>query len=236
MSLMRLLSAGKTLVGSGEPSGRYRINTGYHLPKFGSTKNPFKKPEQEKPAEEKPAAQVEMQMPSPIQKEEEKVRLSSAELAAVELKETQPVSVAVPAVPPLEIVVPVATPATPAQEKVHPILAMLDWMDDTAVRVKERVVKMELKKLIPKRKSVFASPTVVKPQAGPVQPELSLEKVRVVRNDLSDSDLELVAVKTEVKTETKAEVIAKSRVVRPADDKTEVNRMDVAPELIGVAE
>jgi len=225
MSLMQLLSAGKTLVSGGEPSGRYRINTGYHLPKFGSTKNPF-----QKPAEVKPAAQVEMQMPAPILKEEENVRLSSAELSVAKLKETQPV-----AVPPAEVQateVTVAPVAAPAQEKVHPLLAMLDWMDDTAVLVKQKVVKMELSKLIPKRKPAAPVPVVAKAVPGPLQPELSLEKVRVLRNDLSDSDLEIVTVKTEAK----AEVKTKSQVVRPESTEVEFNRMEAAPELIGVVE
>ena len=208
MSLMRLLSAGKTLVSGGEPMGRYRINTGYHLPKFGPTKNPF-----QKPPEAKPAAQAEMQMPAPIQKEAEQVRLSSAELSAAELKETQrvPVVAAVPVV-------------APAQDKVHPVLAMLDWMDDTAGRVKERITKLELPNLIPKRKAAAATPVVQKTVAGPVQPELSLEKVRVVRNDLSDADLEIVPVKVQPK------------VARIKVPKVEVNRMETAPELVGASE
>jgi len=211
MSLMQLLSAGKTLVSGGEPMGRYRINTGYHLPKFGSTKNPF-----QKPAEAKPAAQAEMQMPAPIQKEAEQVRLSSAELAAAELKETQ----RVPVVP----VVAAAPADAPVREKVHPVLAMLDWMDDTAGRVKERITKLELPNLIPKRKAATATPVVQKTVAGPVQPELSLEKVRVVRNDLSDADLEIVPVKVQPK------------VARIKVPKVEVNRMETAPELVGASE
>ena len=41
MSLMRLLSAGKSLVGAKDQGGRYRMGNPGLLPKFGSEKNPF---------------------------------------------------------------------------------------------------------------------------------------------------------------------------------------------------
>ncbi|MBC8094686.1 MAG: hypothetical protein H7Y43_02630 [Akkermansiaceae bacterium] len=218
MSLMKLLSAGKSLMSSGEPAGRYRLDTGYHLPKFGAKKNPF-----QKPAEVKPVAQVEMQMPAPIQKEAEQVRLSPVELRAAELKETQ-------RLPAEEAVVPAVVTAQeiPAQEKVHPVLAMLDWMDDTAVRMKARIGKLELSKLVPKRKSSATTQVVQKTVAGPLQPELSLEKVRVIGNDLSDADLEIVAVKAEPKVQPKT--------IRRVSPRVEVNRMEAAPELIGAGQ
>jgi hypothetical protein len=46
--------------------------------------------------------------------------------------------------------------------------------------------------------------TAPKPARTGVQGELSLEKVKVVRNDLSDSDLELVAVSKQGRAEAKA--------------------------------
>jgi hypothetical protein len=211
MSLMKLLSAGKSLMNSGEPMGRYRLDTGYRLPKFGPKKNPFLKP-----PEEKPAGQVEMQMPAPIQKAAEQVRLSPVELQAAALKETQRLPVEAPLVPPLE--------------KLHPVLAMLDWMDDTAVTLKARIGKLEFSKLVPKRKPVAPLPVVQETVAGPLQPELSLEKVRVMRNDLSDADLEIVAVKAEPIVQPKV------KAVRRESPKVAVNRMEAAPELIGATE
>jgi hypothetical protein len=42
MILLRLLSAGKTLVGVGRETGGYRLPEGEGLPRFGGKKNPFK--------------------------------------------------------------------------------------------------------------------------------------------------------------------------------------------------
>src|SRR5215471_9031291 len=42
MSLLRLLTAGKCLVGSGNPETRYHLSRPGALPKFGAKRNPFR--------------------------------------------------------------------------------------------------------------------------------------------------------------------------------------------------
>jgi hypothetical protein len=203
MSLMQLLSAGKTLMGSGEPVGRYRLDTRYRLPKFGSAKNPFTKP-----AETKPAGQVEMPMAAPIQKVPERMQLTPEEIRVANMKETQRL--------------PVLPGIAPAQERLHPVLAMLDAMELAAIWLKAWAVRLNPAKLLPKRKPAPAMLIVPKSSCGPVQAELSLEKVRVMRNDLSDADLEIVPVKVQPKP------------ARNEAAKIETAKVQAAPELAGV--
>ena len=60
---------------------------------------------------------------------------------------------------------------------------------------------------LPARKSA-AQPAKARPVRTPVQAELSLERVKVVRNDLSDADLEVVSAKTPSSVPAKTEPIA----------------------------
>jgi hypothetical protein len=207
MSLMQLLSAGKTLMGSGEPVGRYRLDTRYRLPKFGSAKNPFTKP-----AETKPAGQVEMPMAAPmtppIQKMPERRQLTPEESRVASMKETQRLSV--------------LPGDAPAQERLHPVLAMLDAMELAAIWLKAQAVRLNPARLFPKDKPAAAMAIVPKSTCGPVQTELSLEKVRVMRNDLSDADLEIVPVKVQHKP------------ARNEAAKIETAKVQAAPELAGV--
>jgi hypothetical protein len=106
----------------------------------------------------------------------------------------------------------------------HPVLAMLDWMEVTAIRLRGWVVKLNPARLLPKRKPATAMSVVQKSSDGPVQAELSLEKVRVMRNDLSDADLEVVPMKVQPKP------------VRRETTKVEVVKIKTksVPELAGV--
>src|SRR5207249_4653040 len=51
MSLMRLLTTGKTLVDLKNSTGRYHMPGKYLLPKFGAAKNPFATPAKNQPAQ-----------------------------------------------------------------------------------------------------------------------------------------------------------------------------------------
>ena len=51
MSLMKLLTTGKTLVDLKNSTGRYRVPGKNLLPKFGSAKNPFATPPKIQPAQ-----------------------------------------------------------------------------------------------------------------------------------------------------------------------------------------
>jgi hypothetical protein len=59
-----------------------------------------------------------------------------------------------------------------------------------------------LKHLLPWRKRSDGPPAIPRFGRALVQPELSLETVKVVRNDLSDSDLEVVAAKLATRDST----------------------------------
>jgi hypothetical protein len=157
MSLLQLLTTGKSLVGMSDSESRYRMRN--RLPRFGSDRNPFAtRQEQEGAAGEGGSA------------EPRRGDLSIAELAAARLKETQ------------RLPAPVAAPrsALPRPSRISRLAAWLRRANQ-AVR--------------PSRPELAARPLPPAARPGirpPVQGELSLDKVRVVRNDLSDADLEVV--------------------------------------------
>ncbi|HEX4342924.1 MAG TPA: hypothetical protein VH255_06015 [Verrucomicrobiae bacterium] len=213
-------------MGSGSSQGRYRLDTRYRLPTFGTGKNPFAKAEENAPVKQ-PELQIPQAslIPAPVvMKKEEiavprsvKVQLTEAEVQAANLKKTQEVP------KPTPVQAPTVVTNLP-QEKLHPMLAFLDWLEFAAIWCKTRVMSFKFKmpqvpKLnpaawIPKRKSQ-GIPVVARAESGPVQAELSLEKVRVIRNDLSDADLEIVAMKA---TPPKPE---RRENVKPAKGKNE---------------
>jgi hypothetical protein len=140
MSLLRLLSAGKSLVGLKDSTPQYRMGDPRAMPKFGSAANPFR------------------------QKKEKDISAVSSEP-----KSSKPV-----AAPPS----PAATPM-PAKTIAAVASAKAGW-------------RARLLSLWPKRRP---KQTRVAPLSRPaIQGELSLDRVKVMRNDLSDADLEIVAV------------------------------------------
>lgn len=230
MSLGRLLSSGKSLVGLSSAS-RYQLRTGT-LPKFKSAKNPFTKPASE---------------PGDTQE------LSPAEAAAADLKKTQrlPVLPAKPATPgesfqpakPAEIRAnpPISSPVPHEARPASPSPALnrsadipirspaIGGMNDPAapspssaettssspvgreragVRASDKseqsqpptIITNWLKKLNPRvwfgdRKRVEPKPAAPSFGKKPVQGELSLDNIKVMRNDLSDADVEVVQKK-----------------------------------------
>lgn len=151
MSLLRLLSTGKSLVGLTDNPHRYRLTQQRLLPCFGSKKNPFRSrivPSAEKVAEpvSQPASQE--QLP-PAQSAEAGAQAALTGTAA------------------------------PAQARPSGLVS----------RGAGLLSGLFAKRAEPGR-------CVADPKAKPlVQGELSLERVKVVRNDLSDSDLEVVEAK-----------------------------------------
>lgn len=205
MSLGRLLSSGKSLVGLSSAS-RYQLRTD-SLPKFKSAKNPFAA---------KPAAE-------PGNAEE----LSPAEMAAADLKKTQrlPMLPPKPAAPgeSFQPVRPTETRAnpsvvTPAPHDARPAtaspalnrLAASKRSEDGSAEISANnksekaessaVVSNWLKKLNPlvwfgDRKPAEPKSAVPRFEKKPVQGELSLENIKVMRNDLSEADVEVVQKK-----------------------------------------
>jgi hypothetical protein len=141
MSLAKLLSAGKSLVGgSRDDASRYRMGSPGLLPKFGSRN----KPTHEESRIHAPASVEGEPTKRLIQPNQEK-------------------------------------PSGEPNPKKEPVAgaAHQSWLR----RIIARMARIPTK---PKQKDV---PRFAK---NPVQVELSLDRVRVVRNDLSDSDLEIV--------------------------------------------
>jgi len=187
------------------------------LPKFGSEKNPFGTspvPEVAKPQPAKaPATAAEAPKPEPANSEPMKLVTHS-------LFEPRPASA-----PPL--VAPVAVVEAVTVSQPEPVnLAPSEPVSVTPVRVEPQVkrpVAMPAKKRVslaawvrklnplaylPARIS-GGKPAKSRVTRAPVQTELSLERVKVMRNDLSDADLEVVPARP-------AKPVVAAPAVRPA--------------------
>lgn len=229
MSLGRLLSSGKSLVGLSSAS-RYQLRTGT-LPKFKSAKNPF--------------------APRPATEPGDTQELSPAEAAAADLKKTQrlPVLPPKPAAPgeslqpvkpgPIRVNLPMPSPVPHEVKPAIPYPALNQLAafkrseDGSAENVNDQtgasssdagttspspvgreraagkteqsqppaVVSRWLKKLNPlvwfdDRKPAEPKPAAPGFHKKPVQGELSLDNIKVMRNDLSDADVEVVQKQT----------------------------------------
>jgi len=141
MSLGKLLTSGRCLMGANGEAHRFRVNKRVALPKFGSPKNPFASGAQQERAEARPTAAV----PT-----EAKVRATNAPAPPVALRKLSPV-------------------------------ATLKWVAGLGRKLDPRAWW--------KRRPAAVSRAAV-PVVSPVQPELSLDAVRVLRNDLTDADME----------------------------------------------
>jgi hypothetical protein len=146
MSLAKLLSTGKSLVGGAtDSSNRYRMGSPGLLPKFGSAVKAV-------PSEPKAPMSVSAEgecMKSGVAPEQQSPR-----------------------------------PAEPRRRKFSIQEIVGSWLRRIQWRRGRKLIK-------PKAREVLQF------QKKPVQAELSLDNVRVVRNDLSDSDLEIVPVRAE---------------------------------------
>jgi len=148
--MARLLAAGRSLIGSQTASSRYRMDKRAHLPRFGSSKNPFA-------VERRALAAME-----PISRRQTVSDAGSD-------------SRAIPPTP-----TPAAAPAARLRQT---MLRLRKWCVDVN----------PMARLAGPARSTFA-PTPLFTRA-PVQSELCLDRVKVVRNDLSDADLEIVPPK-----------------------------------------
>ncbi|MGN6642207.1 MAG: hypothetical protein ACTHKU_04330 [Verrucomicrobiota bacterium] len=186
MSLGRLLSSGKSLVGLHDPESRYQMRPQNLLPKFGSDKNPFTtaKPQSLKPESAGKFAVTARSM-------------SSAEVAAAKLKETK----RLPAVKAIKQ--PVPTGPSLKTVALSRLAGIAGWAK-----------KLNPLSWLARRKTAAAKTTAPGFEKAPVQAELSLDKIKVMRNDLSDADVEVVPAKISVKPKTEP-------VVQPAQAKAE---------------
>jgi hypothetical protein len=155
MSLLRLLTAGKSLVGAQDAEPRYRATTQRLLPKFGSAKNPF-------------------------------IGRKAATAASAPSGEAARVMPCAPQ--------PASAPPSGALGVARPTWLRRLLSTALAERVRGWTAKATERFTRPKVKP--AKPAIPQFSKPPVQAELSLERVKVLRNDLSDADLEVVAAKT----------------------------------------
>jgi hypothetical protein len=160
MSLVRLLAAGKSLMGLKEPGGRYHLANHGLLPRFEPKKNPFR----------------------------------SGYAHTVEVAETtQPEDATFSA-------------GVGEHQAVHG--------DRTGSEDKTPKSETDVRNSLSKLFGWFKrrSPVVQKPASsrskGLVQAELTLESVQVVRNDLSDSDLEIVTARSGTRRDSEDELVA----------------------------
>ena len=168
MSLGRLLTSGKSLVGLQNDGCRYEMRPKNLLPKFGSDKNPFltAKPKVESaPAESSRKVSVESRT------------LKSAEPEVAKLSETKPLP-AIKAFKSSE-----AVPEKPIV-KINMLNRLSRWLNKLNPLNWRRGARAEKK-----------SAAIIK---TPIQAELSLDKIKVLRNDLTEADVEVVPVKISV--------------------------------------
>lgn len=200
MNFLRLFVSGKGLIGMGNSTSPYRMKPGVALPKFVSSKNPFSPPaaiEAAKPELCKPeAAPEEIRVSAPPTTGP--VKMETAPL--FEASAPEPVKPAV--VEAAKPVAPELPPIQPAQPELRPA-AMAPAPAPTVATARRLPVGEWVKKLnplallplLPARLPRMRSGRSKAPRAV-VQGELSLEKVKVMRNDLSDTDLEIVPART----------------------------------------
>jgi hypothetical protein len=171
MSLGRLLTNGKSLVGLQDPTTRYEMRSKNLLPKFGSEKNPFTtaRPESLKPVD---VEKIQVESHGAMSADEnaaENLKRGPKLPEMVSLKKNS-----------------VKKPNFTGFSKAFDVIG--GWVKklNPLARLKNR------KPSEPKR--------AIQPFGKPaVQGELSLENIRVMRNDLSDADLEIVPVKPAIK-------------------------------------
>lgn len=212
MKLLLLLTAGRSMVGVKDSTGRYRMTDPRAMPKFVSAKNPFRSKARTE------AKQTELSAVAQVSQSSAKV-----EMKRVEAKGTTETSARLVKT----VDAPSAAEAREAQkteaeretdhrakrgctlEVKFPVESGSQPQSASAVPVKKGVGLIEpnlASRWLTKISSVFSrsqteSARRVIPQLGrtAVQGELSLDKVQVVRNDLSDSDLEVVRAKPPAK-------------------------------------
>ncbi len=177
MSLMQLLTNGKTLVDLKNSTSRYHMPGKNYLPKFGSSKNPFTPP-----AKKEPAPAVTEPLSRPL--------VRAARIPAANLKETQRLPELSAKMKETRRLPFVAARHSAAPENAKPKRweIFLDWAG------------VMLEKLSPARWSggqkSAAKPAIPRFDKPVVQGELSLQNIKVVRNDLNDADVEVVPART----------------------------------------
>jgi hypothetical protein len=168
MSLLRLLATGKSLVGIKDTESRYRLTTQRLLPQFGPTKNPFRGSEKLEPAQTE--AQCLGDDGGNGAAGEENGNTNSCGAPAVALQRGAPDRVAFMSA------------------------GIRRFMEVLRLRAAALVngCQAKLAGWLGRVRARNAKPAIPRFPKPPVQGELSLDKIKVVRNDLSDADIQVV--------------------------------------------
>jgi hypothetical protein len=173
MSLLRLLTSGKSLIGLKKLENRYHLPGEKAIPQFGSKKNPFRatvfpdKPEPSNPEVGQPGASAGSE-PTPADARNDATKAPGLESSQVSSAggltgdSSQPTTI--------------SNQSEAPARRPSALRALLLWGRA--------------------RKSNSTGPVNGRPL---IQAELSLDSIRVVRNDLSESDLEIVPLERKQK-------------------------------------
>jgi hypothetical protein len=189
MSLGRLLASGRSLAG-GPLVGRYNVNEANRLPKFNAAKNPFATPVAKPAPEVTPTVQP---VPPATPIAEAPASPANSPFAAADLKQTQ----RIPVLPRPALWDRVSNAKAELMKLAKAVLPfalaaaskLLALAGNLLSRAKRMRRKKEPQSVIPR----FGKPAV--------QGELSLDNVKVIRNDLEESDLEIVTAQTGTSTQ-----------------------------------
>jgi len=187
--LVRLLSNGRSLVDLKNSAREYRMRHRNLLPKFGGKKNPF--------ASTTEAGGTAAAVPAAVQVELLKSEAAPVETAAAVQAEAVAVSDVTSAAAAMPVRADeVAAPATVVAKPSAPVIPK-PKEPKAPGRTVAWLEKLNPLAWLPRRKGKSVIPKFSRP---PVQGELSLDNVKVVRNDLNDADVEVVPAKIVVKT------------------------------------
>ncbi len=171
MSLLRLLTTGKHLVGVKETERRYRLTSQRLLPQFGPARNPFR----------------DRGKPDPVQAEACSLENPAGNNASGH-KRVIPLADGKP------------TPALQglAVNRALSASARGTWLAE-ALRLRAAALlgkwRTRLSRWPGRPRGKAGKPAILRSTKPTAQEDLSLHKIKVVRNDLSDADLEVVLAK-----------------------------------------
>ncbi len=174
MSLLRLLAAGKSLVGLEGSQSRYQVTRQRLLPRFGSKKNPFR-------GTIRPEAQSSAVSAPPLKAGQDPHEADGRQSLKQESR-----TASEPGAPRSP------EPAAKDGHRNENPTPQLPARDAAARQSDNGKFTSRLTALFPWRRVETGEPFIRELPKPLVQAELSLESVKVVRNDLSDCDLEVV--------------------------------------------
>src|SRR5262245_1944835 len=179
MSLIRLLRAGKSWVDGKDNAVRYQLSDGRAMPKFGSDKNPFR------------STTKATTDPAGTQRGAHGVRaLPESGMPTAQDAEVGARTAPVRRNPESKL-----TPALLPERSRHSVAARAGPVRAPKGSGARGILRGALSKvgwLIFGPRPTRSAPPMAGFDKAPAQGELSLEKIKVVRNDLSDADLEII--------------------------------------------